>query len=222
MKSLARAARRDTRRREAGLEFQEVSATSAPNCAGQVVKRWSGERSIAYRLRWVERLFITRGARVASRRKLIPFNAIPPSHGSRLARNATSGALGSRLAHVPLNAIRDPDSLASLNARAANESEVATTNKTYDDRDQIEQTANLSLQRARGALRPPGRRFHELAAGAIPLQRRDGGQWMTTVAIQPGEHHYRFIVDGEWRDDPQCTLHAPNPFGSQDMVANVA
>ena len=64
--------------------------------------------------------------------------------------------------------------------------------------------------------------FTNWQQGAIPLQRRDGGQWMTTVGIQPGEHHYRFIVDGEWCDDPQCTLRAPNPFGSQDMVANVA
>ena len=64
--------------------------------------------------------------------------------------------------------------------------------------------------------------FTNWQQGAIPLHRLDGGQWTTTVAMQPGEHHYRFIVDGEWRDDPQCTLRAPNPFGSQDMVANVA
>jgi hypothetical protein len=42
------------------------------------------------------------------------------------------------------------------------------------------------------------------------------------VALTPGEHHYRFIVDGEWRDDPQCPLHVPNPFGSQDMVSKIA
>jgi len=63
--------------------------------------------------------------------------------------------------------------------------------------------------------------FTNWQEGAIPMHRRDGGQWMATVPMQPGEHHYRFIVDGEWRDDPQCTLRAPNPFGSQDMVANI-
>jgi len=57
---------------------------------------------------------------------------------------------------------------------------------------------------------------------AIPMHRRNGGPWTTTVALQSGEHHYRFIVDGEWRDDPLCELRAPNPFGTQDMVAQVA
>jgi 1,4-alpha-glucan branching enzyme len=56
---------------------------------------------------------------------------------------------------------------------------------------------------------------------AIPMHRRNGGQWTATVALQLGEHYYRYIVDGEWRDDPQCNLRAPNPFGSQDMVAQV-
>jgi hypothetical protein len=29
-------------------------------------------------------------------------------------------------------------------------------------------------------------------------------------------------VDGEWRDDPECALRAPNPFGSEDMMRLVA
>ena len=56
----------------------------------------------------------------------------------------------------------------------------------------------------------------------IPMHKRNGGPWAATVALTPGEHHYRFIVDGQWCDDPQCARRAPNPFGSQDMVANVA
>jgi 1,4-alpha-glucan branching enzyme len=57
---------------------------------------------------------------------------------------------------------------------------------------------------------------------AIPMRRQNGGSWTATVALQVGEHSYRFIVDGEWRDDPQCARRAPNPFGTQDMVAQVA
>jgi len=26
----------------------------------------------------------------------------------------------------------------------------------------------------------------------------------TTVELKPGTHHYRFLVDGEWRDDPNA------------------
>jgi hypothetical protein len=29
-------------------------------------------------------------------------------------------------------------------------------------------------------------------------------------------------VDGQWRDDPECALHVPNPYGSQDSVRQVA
>jgi len=56
----------------------------------------------------------------------------------------------------------------------------------------------------------------------IPMHKQKGGAWTTTVELSPGPHHYRFIVDGEWRNDPECIMRVPNPFGSQDMVAQVA
>ena len=48
------------------------------------------------------------------------------------------------------------------------------------------------------------------------------GVWKTTVALPPGSHQYRFIVDGEWRDDPKCTLRVANPYGTQDTVRQIA
>lgn len=56
----------------------------------------------------------------------------------------------------------------------------------------------------------------------INLQKSADGVWQTTVELPAGVHHYRFLVDGQWRDDPECTLRAPNPFGSEDMVRKVA
>jgi len=56
----------------------------------------------------------------------------------------------------------------------------------------------------------------------INLQKGADGVWRTTVELQTGTHHYRFLVDGEWRDDPECTLRVPNPFGSEDMMRQVA
>jgi hypothetical protein len=29
-------------------------------------------------------------------------------------------------------------------------------------------------------------------------------------------------VDGEWRDDPECMLRTPNPFGGENMTRQVA
>ncbi len=56
----------------------------------------------------------------------------------------------------------------------------------------------------------------------IKMQMEDGGVWRIALKLQPGEHRYRFVVDGEWMDDPDCTLRVPNPFGSHDSVRRVA
>lgn len=56
----------------------------------------------------------------------------------------------------------------------------------------------------------------------ISLHKEAGGVWRVTVPLEPGEHHYRFLVDGEWRDDPECAVRVPNPFGSQNAVMKVA
>ena len=56
----------------------------------------------------------------------------------------------------------------------------------------------------------------------IPLKRGPNGVWQTTVALPPGTHHYRFIVDSEWRDDPECTLRVPNSFGGESCVRNIS
>ncbi len=56
----------------------------------------------------------------------------------------------------------------------------------------------------------------------IPMRKGSGDVWSTTVELRPGTYHYRFIVDGEWHDDPECALRVPNPFGGQNMVRRVA
>jgi 1,4-alpha-glucan branching enzyme len=56
----------------------------------------------------------------------------------------------------------------------------------------------------------------------ISLHKSNGSDWAATVDLPPGPHHYRFIVDGEWHDDPECSVRVANPFGSQDMVTQVA
>jgi 1,4-alpha-glucan branching enzyme len=55
----------------------------------------------------------------------------------------------------------------------------------------------------------------------VPLKKGAGGVWRASVELSPGAHHYRFIVDGQWCDDPDCPLRVPNPYGSQDSVRQV-
>ncbi len=55
----------------------------------------------------------------------------------------------------------------------------------------------------------------------ISLKREAHGLWRTDVDLAPGIYHYRFLVDGQWRDDPECTLRVPNPFGGNNSVRKV-
>jgi 1,4-alpha-glucan branching enzyme len=64
--------------------------------------------------------------------------------------------------------------------------------------------------------------FTHWQKGPITLRKTPDGIWRTTVSLPPGEYHYRFLVDGEWRDDPECNLRVPNPFGASNAVVRVA
>lgn len=55
----------------------------------------------------------------------------------------------------------------------------------------------------------------------ISMEKGAKGVWQTTVELAPGTHHYRFFVDGEWHDDPECTLRVPNPYGGENMICQV-
>ena len=63
--------------------------------------------------------------------------------------------------------------------------------------------------------------FTHWQQGGIPMQKSKDGTWTASVDLTPGKHVYRFIVDNEWQDDPDCTVRVPNPYGSQDMVRQV-
>jgi len=52
----------------------------------------------------------------------------------------------------------------------------------------------------------------------INLQKDPNGVWRAKVKLEPGTYHYRFIVDGEWHDDAECSLRIPNPFGGTNSV----
>ncbi len=57
----------------------------------------------------------------------------------------------------------------------------------------------------------------------VPIAMKKGraSVWKVSVELPPGTHHYRFLVDGQWRDDPECTLRVPNPFGGSNDVRQV-
>ena len=64
--------------------------------------------------------------------------------------------------------------------------------------------------------------FTQWQQKGIPMRKNQDGVWAVSVDLPAGQHHYRFIVDGDWRDDPECTVRVNNPYGGQDMVKKVA
>ena len=60
--------------------------------------------------------------------------------------------------------------------------------------------------------------FNDWRPSALPLQRQADGRWMAEFMIEQGRHEYRFVVDGQWTDDPLSPAYVPNPFGGLNCV----
>jgi 1,4-alpha-glucan branching enzyme len=60
--------------------------------------------------------------------------------------------------------------------------------------------------------------FNEWDPVANALGYDEDGRWECILALDPGEYQYRFIVDGEWYDDPENMLRRPNGFGTENCV----
>ena len=89
-------------------------------------------------------------------------------------------------------------------------------------------SANVAKQQQTFSFSAPGAQSVLLAGDfthwqkqPLPLHKQSNGVWKTTVTLAPGTYHYKFLVDGEWRDDPDCTLRVRNPFGTEDAVLQV-
>src|SRR5687767_9025589 len=63
--------------------------------------------------------------------------------------------------------------------------------------------------------------FTHWQQSAINLRKDHGGVWRTSIRLKPGIHHYRFLVDGQWRDDPECAVRVPSGLGEENMVREV-
>lgn len=60
--------------------------------------------------------------------------------------------------------------------------------------------------------------FNDWKYGATPMARADGGKWVADLTLHPGVYEYRFVVDGEWRLDPNNMESVPNPFGEANSL----
>ncbi len=54
-----------------------------------------------------------------------------------------------------------------------------------------------------------------------PMRRASDGSWQTRVPLAKGTYHYRFVVDGQWQQDPYNQSTEPNPYGGFNSVITV-
>ena len=52
----------------------------------------------------------------------------------------------------------------------------------------------------------------------VALKKSKDGLWTTTVSLPPGRYEYRFLVDGQWCDDPECKIRQRNQVGGENCV----
>ena len=63
--------------------------------------------------------------------------------------------------------------------------------------------------------------FNAWNPNAHPLKKISNGLWKINLNLSSGRYEYRFLVDGEWRNDPECETYEPNPFGSNNSVVTL-
>jgi hypothetical protein len=46
--------------------------------------------------------------------------------------------------------------------------------------------------------------------------------WTKVLRLPPGTYEYRYVVDGEWREDPENPLAVPGPVGGRNSILVVS
>lgn len=60
--------------------------------------------------------------------------------------------------------------------------------------------------------------FNNWSPEKHPMRRDENGMWNKVVMLAPGGYEYKFLVDGQWREDPRNDRLCPNCFGTQNSV----
>jgi 1,4-alpha-glucan branching enzyme len=63
--------------------------------------------------------------------------------------------------------------------------------------------------------------FNDWDVTADSMKKDKSGTRKASVSLKPGRYEYRFIVDGNWNNDPSCAECVPNVFGGLNCVVVV-
>jgi 1,4-alpha-glucan branching enzyme len=60
--------------------------------------------------------------------------------------------------------------------------------------------------------------FNQWNLSSHPLKKDRQGIWKISLPLDAGQHEYRFFVDGQWQNDPDCSSFIENPFGTLNCL----
>jgi 1,4-alpha-glucan branching enzyme len=55
-----------------------------------------------------------------------------------------------------------------------------------------------------------------------PMKKDVNGVWKKSVMLAPSQYEYKFLLDGDWKEDPQNDQFCPNCFGTVNSVVNLS
>jgi len=64
--------------------------------------------------------------------------------------------------------------------------------------------------------------FNDWNPDRTPLQHVDRDMFQIKLPLRPGRYQYRYVVDGEWRNDPENHNVELNPYGELNNVVEIA
>ncbi|MCI0745485.1 MAG: glycogen-binding domain-containing protein [Verrucomicrobia subdivision 3 bacterium] len=64
--------------------------------------------------------------------------------------------------------------------------------------------------------------FNNWSSHSLPMHKDGEHRWQVRVPLAPGRYEYRYIVDGDWQNDPYACGFCLNDFGSCNCVVEVS
>lgn len=64
--------------------------------------------------------------------------------------------------------------------------------------------------------------FNEWDPQRTPMKRKGNKKWTASLSLPAGEYEYKFMVDGQWVEDPMNERVRPNDFGTHNNIFNVS
>jgi len=63
--------------------------------------------------------------------------------------------------------------------------------------------------------------FNHWKTSELPMTKNKDGSFKKKMTLPAGGHEYKFIVDGNWMNDPEAEGNVVNPYGTLNSVITI-